>query len=104
MVRPLSFKVPGQVQSVLVDDNQKVKKGDLLVEIDPRDYQVRLDEARAEPDINFMLQPHDGRLFLISNLDQDKLELRYKLWAWAHFVIFFGALGGITWILQHYPL
>ncbi|MBU1424193.1 MAG: E3 ubiquitin ligase family protein [Gammaproteobacteria bacterium] len=65
-----------------------------------REAEKRLIEAFAEPDTHFMLRPHNGRLFLISNLDQDKLALRYKLWAWAHVVIFFGALLGITWLLQ----
>jgi hypothetical protein len=65
-----------------------------------REAEKRLDEARAEPDTNFMLQPRDGRLYLISNLDQDKLALRYKLWAWAHISIFFSALGGVGWLLQ----
>jgi hypothetical protein len=65
-----------------------------------REAEKRLIEVLAEPDTNFMLRPHDGRLFLISNLDQDKLTFRYKLWAWVHIVIFFGALGGISWLLQ----
>jgi hypothetical protein len=65
-----------------------------------REAEKRLDQARAEPDTHFMLRPHDGRLFLISNFDPDKLARRYKLWAWAHFVIFFGALGGLAWLLQ----
>ena len=64
-----------------------------------REAEKRMNEALAEPDTNFILQPHDGRLFLISNFDQDKLALRYKLWTWANVVIFFGALGGIAWIL-----
>ena len=46
-----------------------------------------------------MLQPQDGRLFLISNLPQEKLERRYWFWVWAHLAIFFGALGGLGWIL-----
>ncbi len=33
-------KVAGHVAVVRVDDNQLVKKGDVLVEIDPRDFQV----------------------------------------------------------------
>jgi hypothetical protein len=66
-----------------------------------REAEKRLNVALAEPDTNFMLQPPDGRLFLISNFDQDKLALRYKLWAWAHFFIFFGALGGIAWLMDH---
>jgi hypothetical protein len=69
-----------------------------------REAEKRLNEVLAEPDINFMLQPSDGRLFLISNLDQDNLALRYKLWAWAHIVILFGALGGLAWLMRHVQL
>jgi membrane fusion protein (multidrug efflux system) len=47
-VLPISSKVSGQVLEVAVDDNRHVEKGDLLVRIDPRDYQVKLDQARAE--------------------------------------------------------
>ena len=32
----------------MVEDDQRVKKGDLLVAIDPRDYQAALDQARAQ--------------------------------------------------------
>src|SRR5206468_8256828 len=46
-VIPLSPKVSGHAVRVVVDDNQVVKKGDLLVEIDPRDFAARLAEARA---------------------------------------------------------
>ena len=41
-------RVSGPVVNLLVDDNQPVKKGDLLLEIDPNDYQVKLDQAEAE--------------------------------------------------------
>ena len=41
-------RVSGQVKKVLVKDNQVVKAGDVLVEIDDRDYQVRLAAARAD--------------------------------------------------------
>ena len=40
-------KVPGQVKKVHVADNQAVKAGDLLVEIDPRDLAVQLEQKRA---------------------------------------------------------
>lgn len=43
----VSSQVAGSVTQVLVDDNQDVKAGQVLVEIDPADYQARLDEARA---------------------------------------------------------
>ena len=44
---PIAAKVSGSVEAVLVDDNQAVKAGDVLVRIDPRDYQARIDQARA---------------------------------------------------------
>ena len=40
-------KIAGRVAVVHVDDNQLVKKGDVLVEIDPRDFQVALTQAKA---------------------------------------------------------
>jgi membrane fusion protein (multidrug efflux system) len=40
-------KIAGRVAVVHVDDNQLVKKGDALVEIDPRDFQVALAQAKA---------------------------------------------------------
>jgi membrane fusion protein, multidrug efflux system len=40
--------VAGQVKRVLVKDNQHVKAGDVLVELDDRDFNVRLASARAD--------------------------------------------------------
>ncbi len=57
-------------------------------------------EAQAQPEIHIIGQPPDGKLFLISNLTPEKLSRRYLFWAWAHLVIFFGALGGIGWLLR----
>jgi membrane fusion protein, multidrug efflux system len=44
---PVSSKVYGNVVEVLVNDNQQVKAGQVLVRIDPRDYQVKVDQANA---------------------------------------------------------
>src|SRR5437868_3777901 len=44
----IAARVGGTVTKVAVDDNQVVEAGALLVEIDPRDYQVAVDKARAE--------------------------------------------------------
>ena len=41
-------KVAGQVTAVHVEDNQVVKAGDPLVEIDPRDSQAKVDEHRGK--------------------------------------------------------
>ena len=47
-VIPVSAKISGHVARVLIDDNQVVKAGDVLAEIDPSDFQTRLDEARGK--------------------------------------------------------
>jgi membrane fusion protein (multidrug efflux system) len=44
----ISPRVAGHVVRVLIDDNQTVKKGDILAEIDPRDYATKADQARAD--------------------------------------------------------
>jgi membrane fusion protein, multidrug efflux system len=44
---PVSARIGGYVLKVNVDDNQYVHAGDVLVEIDPRDYQVAVDQAKA---------------------------------------------------------
>lgn len=45
---PISARVPGHIAVVAVDDNQLMKQGDLLVKLDPADYQSRLDQAKAD--------------------------------------------------------
>ncbi len=37
--------VPGYVQELKIDDNWRVKTGQVLFTIDPRDYQVRLEQT-----------------------------------------------------------
>jgi len=44
----ISSRVDGAIQRVYVDDNQMVKAGDPLVDLDPRDFQVAIDQARAQ--------------------------------------------------------
>lgn len=41
-------RVAAPVVKLLVDDNQEVKTGDLLVELDPKDFEVALDQAEAK--------------------------------------------------------
>lgn len=43
----VSSRVAGQVVKVYVEDNQRVQAGQLLAEIDPKDYQVALEQAQA---------------------------------------------------------
>lgn len=46
-VHSVASRVPAMVQRVAVVDNQFVHKGDLLVELDPADYQARVTSAAA---------------------------------------------------------
>jgi membrane fusion protein, multidrug efflux system len=43
----VSSKVAGRVARVLVTDNQEVKKGEVLVELDPRDLDAQVNEQKA---------------------------------------------------------
>lgn len=43
----ISPKISGQVIALHVDDNDTVKAGDVLLEIDPADYQAKVDQATA---------------------------------------------------------
>jgi membrane fusion protein (multidrug efflux system) len=45
---PLSARISGYIIRVNVDDNQYVQAGTVLAEIDPKDYQVAADNARAD--------------------------------------------------------
>jgi membrane fusion protein, multidrug efflux system len=49
-------KVPAYLQVLHVDDNSKVRAGELIVELDPRDYQAQVDIAQAN------LEAAQGRL------------------------------------------
>ena len=44
----ISSRIPGQVTHVYVQENKPVNKGDLLLEIDPKDAQVALEQAQAQ--------------------------------------------------------
>ena len=46
-IAPISAKVSGSVLQVLVDINNQVKPGQVLVRLDPRDYQARVDQLKA---------------------------------------------------------
>jgi membrane fusion protein (multidrug efflux system) len=49
-IGPVSSRIPGTVIEVKVNDNQDVKAGDILVRLDPKDFEVALAQARAAAD------------------------------------------------------
>src|SRR5712691_2857787 len=46
----VSSRVAGTVTNVYVEDNWTVKEGQLLLTLDPRDFQVKVDQAQAQLD------------------------------------------------------
>lgn len=47
-VHQVSSRVAGVVTRVLVEDNQMVKAGDVVAELDPADYHVRIEQIEAQ--------------------------------------------------------
>lgn len=47
-VHPVSARIPGVVTKVLFDDNQLVKAGDVLAELDPADQGVKVEQIQAQ--------------------------------------------------------
>jgi membrane fusion protein (multidrug efflux system) len=47
---PISARVSGSVQDILVQDNQVVKAGDVLLRLDPRDLEAEVAQAQASLD------------------------------------------------------
>ena len=58
---PVSARAAGHVAKVYVTDNQWVNQGDLLAELDPRDYEARL--AAAEAALSAARAGHKSRSF-----------------------------------------
>lgn len=53
----IASRIAGTVSAVYVEENQAVKAGEVVVQLDPRDYQVALDQARAQ-----LAQAHEQTL------------------------------------------
>ena len=57
--------------------------------------------ARQEPDLHTLRCPDNGQLYLISNLDPDRIARRYLWWSIFHLAVFFAALGALPWLWQY---
>ena len=49
-ITTMAPQVPGYVVNLLINDNTPVKEGDLLVQIDPREYEAEVAQAKANLD------------------------------------------------------
>lgn len=75
-------KVSGHIMKVYVTDNQIVKEGDLIAEIDPTDYQISLEKADAAYERMLLNQQNAQANFKASqsNIDVAKKDLeRYQV-------------------------
>ncbi len=70
-IHTISARISGNVKAVLVTDNQRVKQGDSLVEIDPVDYQSKVEAAKA----NLELQRATLRL---AEIDRKRAKTLYE--------------------------
>jgi hypothetical protein len=57
-------------------------------------------EVLSQAGTHVMHKPADGRLFLISNINPEKLAARYRLWTVVHLAIFFVSVATTWWLTQ----
>ena len=76
-IHSIASKIPGTVKRVLINDNQGIKNGDVLVEIDPLDYEARLREAQAavEAEKARLLDSEAGIKAAAANLEMQEATL-----------------------------
>lgn len=65
-----------------------------------REVEKQHREARNEADVHTLRRPQNGQLYLLSNLDPEKIARRYLWWAVFHLLVFFGALAATAWLWQ----
>ena len=70
-IHNIAPKIPGTIKVVNIEDNQSIKKGDVLVEIDPVDYELKVNEARAAVGVREATFDQAGR-------DKKRAEALYK--------------------------
>ena len=105
----------GQVRDLLAewkrDRNHLLERFDLDGDgqIDLREWELARAQARREvtraqrmaissAETHIMRRPADGRLYLISDLDPNRLAMRYRYWSWFHLVVFLGSVATVAWL------
>ncbi|ENO96988.1 hypothetical protein C667_11111, partial [Thauera phenylacetica B4P] len=65
-----------------------------------REVRQRQTEALAAPELHLMRRPSDGRLYLISDLDPERIGRQYRWIAAFHATVFLGATAATAWFGQ----
>jgi membrane fusion protein (multidrug efflux system) len=78
----LSFKVPGRIESIHVDDGDRVEKGELLAELETGDYELGVKMAQAQ--VKALEPEFDRQKTLladgaITQANFEKFEAQYKV-------------------------
>jgi RND family efflux transporter MFP subunit len=77
----LAFRVPGQLQQILVKEGDLVEAGQVLARLDPADYQIALEDVQASFD-NAQRNFERGKELIvdgnISRTDYDRMEANYR--------------------------
>lgn len=76
----LSFRVDGEIKTIPVKKGQPVKKGDLLAELDKRDYQIVVDDRQARLTLTKQQFERAKALLeqkLLSQSEYDKMRAEY---------------------------
>lgn len=84
----LSFRAPGQIQSILVREGAHVKRGQLVATLDTKDYQLQVDAAQTRYDqlkneVERLSQLHEANSLAgndfekaVSGLEQSRIQLQ----------------------------
>jgi len=77
----LAFRVPGTVQELAVREADRVKEGDVIARLDPKDFQIVVNDRQASFDnakSNFERAKQLIDKGHISKMDYDRLEAEFK--------------------------
>jgi len=86
------------------DGTIDLKEWELARRAAVREVRRRHDEIRSTAGHHVLARPADGRVFLLSNLDPDKLARRYALWTGMQLCIALTAGGTALWLMASMAL
>ena len=97
---------PALLKRFDLDGNGQIdlKEWDLARRAALREVQKSHLQTRSEPGVNILRKPRDGRLFLLADLDPNRLARRYGLWTWIQLAIAIAAGAGLVVLLTRFIL